>query len=130
MRKSSRRAKKQRFSSTGFLQLVGACRKVALDRTQLLAGVRHDGDAMIVLDHSAHGRPETKLGFGLGQQQSQAEGTGFVYDTSGHIVTNEHVVDGAVSISVKFWDGRTYKATLVGSDSTTVVGPALSTDSV
>jgi len=47
---------------------------------------------------------------------STAEGSGFVYDTSGDIVTNAHVVDGAASISVKFWNGRTYKATLVGSD--------------
>jgi S1-C subfamily serine protease len=47
---------------------------------------------------------------------STAQGSGFVYDTSGDIVTNEHVVDGATSISVKFWNGQTYKATLVGSD--------------
>ena len=53
--------------------------------------------------------------FGAPETQT-AQGSGFVYDTSGDIVTNEHVVDGAVSISVKFWNGRTYKATLVGSD--------------
>jgi len=47
---------------------------------------------------------------------STAQGSGFVYDTSGDIVTNAHVVDGATSISVKFWNGQTYKATLVGSD--------------
>jgi len=49
----------------------------------------------------------------------QAQGSGFVYDDSGHIVTNEHVVDGAQSISVRLWNGATYKATLVGSDSST-----------
>ena len=37
----------------------------------------------------------TSGGFGLGQQQSQAEGTGFVYDTKGDIVTAAHVVDGS-----------------------------------
>jgi S1-C subfamily serine protease len=47
---------------------------------------------------------------------SSAQGSGFVYDTTGDIVTNEHVVDGATSISVKFWNGQSYKATLVGSD--------------
>jgi putative serine protease PepD len=47
---------------------------------------------------------------------STAQGSGFVYDASGNIVTNAHVVEGAASISVKFWNGRTYKATLVGSD--------------
>jgi putative serine protease PepD len=50
---------------------------------------------------------------------SSAEGSGFVYDSSGHIVTNQHVVDGAQSISVRFWNGKTYSAQLVGSDSST-----------
>jgi putative serine protease PepD len=45
-----------------------------------------------------------------------ATGTGFVYDGDGHIVTNEHVIDGASSVSVKLSDGSTWKATVVGSD--------------
>jgi putative serine protease PepD len=48
-----------------------------------------------------------------------AEGTGFVYDTKGDIVTNQHVVSGASSVKVKFSDGSTYTATVVGSDSAT-----------
>src|SRR5438132_11260557 len=56
----------------------------------------------------------------FGDSQTQrAQGSGFVYDDSGDIVTNQHVVDGAQSISVKFWNGATYKATLVGSDAST-----------
>jgi putative serine protease PepD len=54
-----------------------------------------------------------------GSQSQQAQGSGFVYDDSGHIITNQHVVDGANSISVKFWNGASYKATLVGSDAST-----------
>ncbi len=50
---------------------------------------------------------------------SSAEGSGFVYDSSGNIVTNQHVVAGAQSISVKFWNGKTYSAQVVGSDSST-----------
>jgi putative serine protease PepD len=50
---------------------------------------------------------------------SQSEGSGWVYDTSGHIVTNEHVVDGAESISVRFWNGKTYKAAIAGTDLST-----------
>ncbi len=34
-----------------------------------------------------------------------AQGSGFVFDEDGHIVTNQHVVEGASSISVRFWDG-------------------------
>ena len=37
----------------------------------------------------------------------------------GDIVTNEHVVSGATSITVTFWNGKTYKGQLVGSDSST-----------
>jgi S1-C subfamily serine protease len=52
-------------------------------------------------------------------QQQEAQGSGFVYDEDGHIVTNQHVVDGARSISVRFWNGATYTASLVGTDPST-----------
>jgi len=55
------------------------------------------------------------FGFG-GQQQTEAEGSGFVYDSKGNIVTNAHVVDGASTITVHFWNGKTAKATLVGAN--------------
>jgi S1-C subfamily serine protease len=54
-----------------------------------------------------------------GRQRQQAQGSGFVYDDEGHIVTNQHVVDGASSLSVKFWNGATYEAEVVGSDAST-----------
>ena len=58
--------------------------------------------------------------FPYGNNGSQsAEGTGFVYDTKGDIVTNQHVVSGANSVRVKFSDGSTYTATVVGSDAAT-----------
>jgi putative serine protease PepD len=50
---------------------------------------------------------------------AQAEGSGFVIDTSGDIVTNQHVVAGATSIKVRFKDGTIEKATLVGTDPST-----------
>ena len=56
--------------------------------------------------------------FGGGQAQ-RAQGSGFVFDSQGHIITNQHVVDGATSISVRFSNGQSYKATLVGSDAST-----------
>jgi putative serine protease PepD len=58
----------------------------------------------------------------FGQPQSQvAQGTGFEIDANGDIVTNAHVVADARSISVQTHDGKTYRATLVGSDATTDV---------
>ncbi len=54
-----------------------------------------------------------------GNQEAQVQGSGFVIDSDGHIVTNEHVVDKADSVSVRFWNGNTYKASVVGSDPST-----------
>ena len=54
-----------------------------------------------------------------GSRSQQAEGSGFVYDKQGHIVTNQHVVSDGGSIEVRFPEGKAYKATLVGSDSST-----------
>ena len=48
--------------------------------------------------------------------QAQAEGTGFVYDEQGDIVTASHVVSGATKITVRFQNGTRMKATLVGAD--------------
>jgi len=57
--------------------------------------------------------------FGGGGGTQQAQGSGWVYDSDGHIVTNAHVVDGATSIKVRFWDGKTYTATVSGVDKST-----------
>jgi S1-C subfamily serine protease len=53
------------------------------------------------------------------EEQARGQGSGFVYDAEGHIVTNQHVVDGAETVSVRFWDGSTYDGTVVGSDPST-----------
>jgi len=42
-----------------------------------------------------------------------------VFDEDGHIVTNQHVVAGASSISISFWNGVEREATLVGTDPST-----------
>jgi putative serine protease PepD len=54
-----------------------------------------------------------------GQPQEQAgtaTGTGFVVDSSGLIVTNEHVIDGASKLTVTLQNGDKLPATLVGKD--------------
>jgi len=43
-------------------------------------------------------------------------GSGFVYDTTGNIITNNHVVENAEKIIVTFIDGRSYNAEIVGND--------------
>ncbi len=49
-------------------------------------------------------------------QRLEAQGSGFFIDNDGHVVTNNHVVDGADKIEVRLSTGKTLKATLVGSD--------------
>jgi serine protease Do len=43
-------------------------------------------------------------------------GSGFVYDDKGHILTNNHVIEGAEKITVGFHDGIELPATVVGAD--------------
>ena len=49
-------------------------------------------------------------------RKSQSLGSGFVIDTAGYIVTNNHVIDGADEIKVILQDNTTIKAKLVGRD--------------
>ncbi len=59
---------------------------------------------------------EVTLAPSLNNPSGGALGSGFVWDTQGHIVTNNHVVDGATSIDITFNDGTTVTARLVGND--------------
>ena len=43
-------------------------------------------------------------------------GSGFIIDDAGHIVTNNHVVEGATAFQVRYYDGTIETARLVGSD--------------
>ena len=52
-----------------------------------------------------------------GEPSSQTDiGTGMILDHDGHIVTNNHVVEGSGTLQVIFSDGRKSSATLVGTD--------------
>jgi S1-C subfamily serine protease len=71
--------------------------------------------------------PSLPFDFGLPQDgnqdnnqqeyQESGAGSGFVWDTEGHIVTNNHVVDGADNIRVIFADGTSVAGEVIGSDS-------------
>jgi S1-C subfamily serine protease len=55
----------------------------------------------------------------LSYQSQQAAGTGMILSSNGDVLTNNHVVDGATSITAKMADGsKTYNATVVGVDPT------------
>jgi Do/DeqQ family serine protease len=49
-------------------------------------------------------------------QRVQGVGSGVIVNPDGYILTNHHVVDGAIEIKVELTDNRTFTAKLVGSD--------------
>jgi S1-C subfamily serine protease len=60
--------------------------------------------------------------FGTPEGGGVATGSGFLIDTEGHIITNNHVVEGADRVEVKLGaSDRTYRAKVVGADPATDV---------
>ena len=62
-------------------------------------------------------------GFGGGPNPgpSHGVGSGFILDTSGNIVTNRHVIQGATKVTVTLNDGKEYPAKVIGKDAQTDV---------
>lgn len=62
--------------------------------------------------------PGFPFGFGSPQQPQavEAKGSGFIIDSNGTIVTNNHVVKGAKTVTVTLSNGNTYPAKIVGTD--------------
>jgi serine protease Do len=65
------------------------------------------------------GRPGGDKNGGLQPRKTNSLGSGFIIDTSGVVVTNNHVIDGADEINVIMNDGTKIKAELVGVDKKT-----------
>jgi S1-C subfamily serine protease len=62
---------------------------------------------------------QTESPFGFGgesQQQGTATGSGFVINSDGTILTNYHVVENAVKVTVSFEHGKTVEAKVIGKD--------------
>jgi serine protease Do len=56
-----------------------------------------------------------------GSRKSQSLGSGFIWDESGYIITNNHVVEGADEIVVRLSEGKKFEAKIVGTDPKTDV---------
>ena len=109
-------------TTTVINQPVAAGSPTAATKTMSVNGVyraARDGVVQITVNTSG-GSDNSPFPFGgSGSQQSQAQGSGFVYDSSGDVITNNHVVANATKISVMFSDGSKYSAKLVGADPST-----------
>jgi S1-C subfamily serine protease len=46
----------------------------------------------------------------------QGQGSGFIVDKQGHILTNNHVIDNAQTVEVTLWNKKKYKAKVIGID--------------
>ncbi len=62
------------------------------------------------------GSPNQNNNQNVQPQYSQALGSGIVWNSDGYIVTNNHVISGADTIEVQFYDGTILSAKLVGAD--------------
>ncbi|WP_414542828.1 HhoA/HhoB/HtrA family serine endopeptidase [Nostoc sp. CCY0012] len=55
------------------------------------------------------------------QRVEQGSGSGFIINSSGQILTNSHVIDGADAVTVTLKDGRTFEGKVLGEDPITDV---------
>jgi S1-C subfamily serine protease len=49
-------------------------------------------------------------------RQQRGQGSGFFIDNEGHILTNNHVVDGATKVTITLSSGKTSEAKVIGTD--------------
>jgi S1-C subfamily serine protease len=82
---------------------------------------RQDGDGVGFIEADIATKEATQPFSPFGEPESEgggtASGSGFVIDTEGHMLTNNHVVEGADEIRVKLGDSETtYEAEVVGAD--------------
>ena len=80
------------------------------------ASVLFDEDRVVgIYERVSPAVVEVNTGYGSGSSLvRRGAGSGFLIDTEGHIVTNNHVVERAGSLKVKFSNGTTADATIVG----------------
>ncbi len=78
--------------------------------TQKIKAQRHPLFEDPIFRHFFGDRPEGK------QQRNSGLGSGVIVSASGYILTNFHVIEAADDIQVSLNDGKTYKATVIGSD--------------
>lgn len=76
---------------------------------------KRDAPGVVFVRAQVVAQSQSPFGFGQ-QQQGEATGSGFVIDDNGDILTNAHVVDGAVKITVQFDNDKTVDARVVGKD--------------
>ncbi len=83
------------------------------------AGAVYERVAASVVEVTTAGTSADSFGPYGGARPVEGVGSGFVYDADGHVVTNQHVVDGADRVTVTYADGTERSAEVVGTDPST-----------
>ncbi len=83
--------------------------KGAVVNVEVQSRAQHGGNEMFEQFFGGNGHPQVR----------QGAGSGFVIDSRGYILTNNHVVENALAIRVKFDDGRSFDGTVLGTDPAT-----------
>ena len=94
-------------SSTSPLPVM---QRVSAERNPAAAVYERNADSVVNITSTALARTP------LGPTEQQGSGSGFILDTEGRIVTNNHVIQDAQQLNVTFKNNATVPATLVGRD--------------
>jgi len=108
-----------------FLALAGSLAVMYVDLKSEIASLKSDDEQLRGLLEELHANQTSGLSAVQIYNRTKysvvlittdnGEGSGFVYDSQGHIVTNNHVVEGTTSINVTFFDGTAETAQITGT---------------
>ena len=109
-------------SSTGLPDWLSRPTKVEL--TEAASSPTFDAEEQVNIDVYKKGIPSVvnitstavSMDFFWGPIPQQGQGSGFIIDKDGHILTNYHVVEGARQVKVTLHNKKTYPAEIIGSD--------------
>jgi S1-C subfamily serine protease len=94
---------------------------VLLDMKSDIASLRNDisnlsSEVMLLQEPAVRIWNQTRISIvSITTDKTGYGASGFIYDFQGYIVTNNHVIQGAINITVKFFDGSTEPAQIIGT---------------
>ena len=120
----------KKVSGTAAPVVVTSSQTAAVDKPAALEGIKSGplsfapiakaADPSVVTIQTIGEEVEPSGLFGRGRrQQTKGLGTGFVIDKDGTVLTNNHVVEGAATMTIKLSDDREFPGQVIGRDSRT-----------
>jgi S1-C subfamily serine protease len=112
------------FSSHGAMRPTWVTRPAHVELTEAAAPPQYDSEEQENIAVYKKALPSVvnitstavAFDFFYGQVPQQGQGSGFVIDSEGHILTNYHVIERARQVEVTTSDKKKYKAEIVGAD--------------